>query len=125
MARPNPAAQYQHMQILTASPQQLVLLTVQGLRRAVQRALMLAEREDWQAYGEQISKAQDCLLELTVSLNPEADQEMVSRMAGLYDYLEQQLVKANVSRQTDSLPATLDVVKELESAWSELCSQQN
>jgi flagellar protein FliS len=111
--------QYQHNQIMTASPGQLLLLTYRGILRFLSEAAEAMEREDLYAQSTAIVKAQDLLRYLADTLNYEADPLLAGNLERIYRYLMNRLTRANVKNDREALQEVIQLLVECQSAWEE------
>lgn len=104
--------------IATADPHQLILMLYQGAILSIATAKQHMLRKEIAAKGAAISKAISIIDEgLKGSLNMDVGGELAQNLSGLYDYMSQRLLIANLKND----PAVLDEVSrllvELKSAW--------
>ena len=108
---------YVESRILAADPIELVNLLYQACRQSVRDA-----REHLAAgrIGERsraISKAHEILTELAGSLDHARGGEISSRLAQLYDYMQHQLLDANMRQSDEPLAEVLGLLNTLSEAW--------
>ncbi len=113
------ADQYQHNQVMTANPGELLLLTYQGLLRFLREGAAAMQRQDLYAQSEALTKAQQILLYLTSTLNPEADPQLCAELQRIYAYLIDRLTAANMRDDAAALEEVSIHVAQLYSAWEE------
>lgn len=86
------AAQYQEMEVMTASPEQLVVILFDHLLVTLRRAQMAMEAKNFPMRNKQVEKARLIISELLAVLNYEAGGEIAQQLATLYTYSLGELV---------------------------------
>ncbi|WP_029430779.1 flagellar export chaperone FliS [Blastococcus sp. URHD0036] len=109
-------ARYLGDAVTTASPQQLLVMLYDRLALDLARAGTALEAGDRETASEQLTHAQDIVLELRSSLVVEA-WEGGPRLASLYSWLMTELVQANVKCDRNRVASCLQVVEPLRDAW--------
>jgi flagellar protein FliS len=110
-------ALYLKMQVNTASPGDLILMLYNGCIKFMKQGLEAIKRRDFEAKHENIKKAQDIIDELVIALNMKYD--IAKQLASLYDFINRQLVEANVKLNEQSLEVAIDMITELRDTWAE------
>jgi len=98
----NQQRQYLSDRVQTASPVELIGLLYETALQAVAEALRCLHSGDILGRGRAITKALEMLSELRASLRVDVHPEYSSTLAGLYGYLQRQLIRAH-SEQADSI----------------------
>lgn len=120
----NPYGAYLESQVLSASPLQLVQLAYEGTLEAVRQARVhLAERRIFER-SRAISKAQEILMELAKALDFEAGGELSTRLAQLYDYMQQRLMEANLKQIEAPLTEVENLLGTLCEGWNQLAGNE-
>jgi flagellar protein FliS len=110
-------ALYLKMQVNTASPGDLILMLYNGCIKFMKQGLEAIKRRDFEVKNENIKKAQDIIDELVIALNMKYD--IAKQLASLYDFINRQLVEANVKLNEQSLEVAIDMITELRDTWAE------
>lgn len=108
---------YKRTQILTARPEQLTLMLLDGAVRFVEKASDCIRRERFDGSYQALSRAQQIVMELLNSLRPENAPQLCRRQAGLYLFIYQKLVEANAHRDTEPAEQALGLLKEVRETW--------
>jgi flagellar protein FliS len=116
--------QYRDTQMLTASPEQLLLHTYDGSIRFLRQAAAAMSNRDLAAQSEAIVRAQQLLLYLMTTLNHEVNPDLASNLTKIYSYLVDRLTYANVNDESGPVEEALELLGELRSAWHEALVQQ-
>ncbi len=114
-------SRYLDVQVATATPERLVLMCFDGLVRFLNQAEGALARRDLEGAHHAIIRAQAIIAELKASLKPELG-EIPRRLGEIYDFLHEQLVRANIRKDAQMVRDALRVATELRAAWQELCS---
>lgn len=100
-AQPMSANPYLKTRIMTASPEELRLLLIEGAIKFARQAADAIGSENWEKMYESLVRAQKIVMELINGLNPKVDPDLCDKMAGLYTYLHGRLVDANMRRDLE------------------------
>ena len=87
---------YLRTQVLTASPQQLRLMLLDGSIRFLQQAIDGLGNKDYEASYNGITQARAIVLELATSVSPDVDRELAERVRSVYMYLYRELIDAGL-----------------------------
>ncbi len=117
MAVANPYEKYREVQVLTASPERLVLLLYEGAIRFLEEARAALDGRDLAKAHERLTRTQDILTELITGLD--FNYEVSSNLYRLYDYFRRRLVEANVRKDPGAVQEVLRFLKELRDTWRE------
>lgn len=112
------AQRYLESQVLTASPEQLVVILYDGAIRFCRRAEDAFNQSKADEAGEILIRAQRVVLELVCALRPEASPDIVKNLGGLYAFVYEQLVWANVERDVKRIQDAVSVLETLREGWS-------
>ena len=109
------AAQYQEMEVMTASPEQLVVILFDHLLVTLRRAQMAMEAKNFPMRNKQVEKARLIISELLAVLNYEAGGEIAQQLAGLYTYSLGELV----APKPEQLLTVVQIVTDLRDGFAE------
>lgn len=115
-----PHDEYLASQVMTATPQRLHLMLIEGAIRHCERT-----RQFWNAGLEEqaveaLTKAQEIVSELLASLNYNEQPDLASRIAGVYTYIFRAVVNASLKRDESSLAGALRVLEIERDTWREI-----
>ncbi len=113
----NPYQQYQQNAVLTADPGRLTLMLYQGAVKFIRQAKELLVAQDIPGVHRTNLRAQDILLYLLETVNPE--MEIGKNLSALYEYMHRRLVEANVKKDGSILDEVAGFLEELAGAWEE------
>lgn len=119
---PDPAlSSYQTQAALTATPGGLVLMLFDGARAAIAKAELELRGEvgqDLELAHKELTRAQDILSELQVSLDFDTGGRIATSLSSVYLFCIEQLVTANVDKDPAPLPAVDRMLERLRSAFA-------
>lgn len=108
---------YFEQMILGASPVELIRLLYQRAIRGVREARQHLEAGRIAERSSAISHAYAVITELMSALNDEEAPEIAARLRGLYVYVQERLVEANLKQADAPLADALGVLTVLSEAW--------
>ncbi|OXT16886.1 flagellar export chaperone FliS [Bacillus sp. OG2] len=118
MATHNPYQSYQQNSVTTASPGDLTLMLYNGCLKFIMQAKKAIADKNIEAKNTNIQKAQNIIRELMVTLN--MDLEVSENMMSLYDYMNRQLIEANLKSDIAILDEVEGLVTEFRNTWKEV-----
>lgn len=113
---------YRRIQLETASSAELILQLYDGLVRNLRAAQLGMDAGDREQTHLVLVRAQDIVLELMTSLNPEVESDLPQQLAALYEYLHYRLVRANTAQDRAAVQEVLDHTLRLREAWAQAVS---
>ena len=114
----HPYRTYRQLQVETASPIQLVIMTYDGALKTVRQAGSALERGDLRQAHHSLLQAQATVQALQEALDSSAG-EVSTQLYRLYDYIHDLLVQANVKKDPSPLETVVGILEMLRSAWLE------
>ena len=115
---------YREMEIMTSSPAKLILLLYEEAIKCLIQARTQIKEKHIEESHHLLLKAQRIIRELMRSLNLEVG-EMAIRWYRLYDYIHSRLVQANLTKNTDIIEETLELLQPLREAWNKAMEEVN
>ncbi len=108
---------YRLNSILTASPEELILMLYNGLIKFIMQAQKAIEEKDIPKAHDSIIRAQDILMEFKATLDMQ--YELSHGLALLYDYMLDRLFDANIGKDNAILAEVLHFAKDLRDTWAQ------
>ncbi len=108
---------YIETQILTARPEQLTLLLLDGAIRFAEQAKGHLAASNFDGSYQCLSKAEQIAMELLNSLRPENAPDLCRQQASLYLFIYQKLVEANMYRDAARIDEAVRVLQTLRETW--------
>ncbi len=110
-------------QVMTAPPQKLHLMLIEGAIRFVHKAQQhWAAKEDRQA-SEALVRAQEIVGEILAGFKRDMDPELVKRVAAIYAFILRSLMEGNMLRDERKLADALRILEIERETWHRLCVQ--
>ncbi len=110
-------ANYRNSAVETASPGKLLLMLYNGAIRNLDRAVQAIADNDFESAHTMLVKTQDIIIEFMCTLN--MDYEIAEKLLGLYEYMHQQLIKANINKDVEIIKEVRGFLVELRDVWQE------
>jgi len=117
MALSNPYQSYQQNSVNTASPGDLTLMLYNGCLKFITLGKRAMENDNIQEKNNNLLKAQNIIHELMVTLN--MDVAISKDLLALYDYLNRQLIEANLKNDPAILDEVTEFVTDFRNTWKE------
>lgn len=119
------ANQYKQMAVKTANRGQILLMLYESAIKNVKLASVAIDRKDLAAKGMHIGKVHDIINELTSTLNFEVGGDIARNLERLYNFMVEQLVKANIESSKECLATVLKLLETLHDGWKGAVDQVN
>lgn len=116
MMAPDPRAAYLKAGVDTATPERLLVMLVDRLELDVKRALGAQSLGQHDVARRELMHAQDIVIELSTSLKVDSFAGG-PQLVKIYDWLLQQLVKANTTRDLRITKHCLELASQLAQTW--------
>lgn len=124
MSYAKPTDQYLTQRILTASPEQLMVILLEGAQRYLGQAIQAMGRKDHAAGAKSLSRVTEFLCEMVLQLNHEAGGELVENLNRIYDWWTLEVFEASQERDVERLKVLSTHMGELRVTWEELHNRQ-
>jgi flagellar secretion chaperone FliS len=111
-------ANYRESAILTAPPEQLVIMLYDGCHRFLLQAIAGMRDGSVAAAGERLGRATAIIDELQCTLDPSAG-EVAERLAGIYVFCRRHLAEGLLERDAEKLEEVDRLLRQLREAWSQ------
>ena len=108
---------YKTSSVQSASKEKLLLMLYEGAMKFIKRAIIACENKDISERGLNIGRAYDIIVELNNTLDHKVGGELALNLEQLYMFLTDQLTKANVSGNSESLHVALRITQTLYDGW--------
>jgi flagellar secretion chaperone FliS len=113
---------YLETQILTATPQRLRLMLIEGAIRKITAAKTAYEAADWQKASADLGCCRDIITELIAGIDPE-QTPIAKQILSVYMFLYSTLVEAQFGRDANRLSELIRVLEVERQTWRELCEK--
>ncbi len=115
----NQANKYKEQQVLSATPEEVLLLLYDGAIRFLLIAKKGMEANDIEKSHNNLIKTQNIITEFMVTLDFEVGGETAQNLYNLYEYLHYRLVQANLKKDVTMVDEVLDHLRSLKKTWQE------
>jgi flagellar protein FliS len=116
------ARAYKTTEIQSQSPLEMVALLYAGALRFMRAAAEAIERGDLVAKRDAMSRALAIVSHLQCTLNLDEGGEIARSLDGLYDYVTDRLVEANVQKDAAPVHESIRIMSGLHEAWTAIAS---
>ena len=113
----NYANQYKQTAVKTANRGQIVIMLYEGAIQNVKKATIAVEKKDIKTKGMAIGKAHDIINELLNTLDFEVGGKIAQDLERLYNFMTEQLVKANLDSSKEPLQTVQKLLETLLEGW--------
>ena len=112
---------YRENSIMTASPEQLVVMLYDGAGRFLRQAEGSMLEGSWLKASEKLSRAEAIIDELLATLDMDAG-EVADRLQSIYVFCKTRLIEARIERDAARVDQVARLLSELREAWSQVRS---
>ena len=113
---------YVEAQVLTATPQKLRLMLIEGAIRFARKTILHWEAGDNARALDAIVRCRNIVTELLSSIRV-ADSELTKQVASLYLFVFQHLTQAQLRRDAKLVNEAIEILEVERETWRELCEQ--
>ncbi|MCA9113907.1 MAG: flagellar export chaperone FliS [Planctomycetaceae bacterium] len=116
----NRTGQYLETQVMTATPQQLYLMVLDGAVRHSRQALDALEQNRREDAFHALSSARDFVTELMSGLRPEHAPEVTGQLQSMFASICYQLLQADIHQDAERVSRVIDALTTHREAWLEV-----
>lgn len=109
MPAESPANAYLANKVLTAAPEELRLMLIEGAIKFCRQGRDALVRKDFEGCHTGYTRCREIILELMNTMRADVDPELCGRLSGIYTFMYTQLVESGLGKD----PAKADAVIEL------------
>jgi len=120
---PSAKTSYFETEVLTAPPQKLQLMLLDGAIRFIGRGRQLWEAGKNEEGAESLIRAQQIVSQLIAALDGRIDPELTRKLASVYLFVFRALVEANLDRDQKKVDDALRVLETERETWRRLCEK--
>jgi flagellar protein FliS len=110
---------YREASVMTASPEQLVVMLYDGAGRFLSQAEVAMVGGTWLQASEMLSRAEAIIDELLATLDMETG-EIAERLQAIYVFCKARLIEARLERDPGRVDQVARLLDELRGAWANL-----
>jgi len=108
---------YKKTSITTASKETVLLMLFEGCLKFLHKAKDAMLEKRIAEKGQLILKAHDIVTELIASLDYKANKDLAEQLESLYNFVTDELVRANIQNKPEHLDAAIKVMTILKEGW--------
>ncbi len=114
---------YLTAEILTAPPQKLHLLLIEGAIRFAEKSRQHRRAGEREAACETLILAQEIVAQILAGLNRDAAPALVGKIASIYLFVHRSLVEAGIAPDETKLDGALRALEAERTTWRQLCGK--
>jgi len=114
----NTANAYLRTKVLTAPPEQLRLMLLDGAIRFATQGREAMERKDFEGIYNGVSQCRNIVFELMTTIGPEVEAGLAQRVRALYTYMYTRLLEASTERNASKLGEVIDLLRYERDTWA-------
>lgn len=111
---------YLRTKVLTAPPEQLRLMLLDGAIRFARQAAEGMEAKDYEATYNGITQSRAIVLELATSIRADIDPELAGRVRSVYMFIYSEMVDASLNRCIERLRKAIELLEYERETWAML-----
>lgn len=115
--------QYLTTEVMTATPQKLHLMLIEGAIRWAERARQLRRGGDEENASRALVNAQRIVMEMIVGIKQETARDLAQKVSSVYWFIYRSLVDANVRRDEKNLDDAVKLLHSEQETWQQVCQQ--
>jgi len=119
----NSTEQYLETQVLTAPPEQLHMLVVDGAVRFARLGLQSLNEQNYEQSHEALSRSREFVNELIIGVQDEGNPELANQLRGLFGFVYRNLVDADGQREAQKAEDAIKILEQHRQTWAELCDR--
>ena len=113
---------YRSSAVLTATPEQLVVMLYDGAVRFLRQAELAMREGAWLHSFEKLGRGEDIINELLATLNMDTG-EIAERLQAIYVFCKRTLIEARIQRDSEKIGQVVALLASLREAWAKLAEQ--
>jgi flagellar protein FliS len=117
----SPYEKYRQSSVSTSSPGQLLIMLYDGAIRFIRGGIEGIQEQDISKTNTLLNKAQAIVSELMMTLDH--SYAISQNLASLYEYINRQLIQANIKKEVAPAEEALGYLLELREAWVQAIKQ--
>jgi flagellar protein FliS len=110
---------YRESAVLTATPEQLVVMLYDGANRFLTQSAIAMRDSRVALAGEKLGRAERIIDELLATLDLSVG-EIAERLQALYLFFKEHLMAARLNQDADKVDEVARLMRELRSAWGQI-----
>jgi len=116
--QPSTANAYLRTQVMTATPEKLRLMLLDGALRFLRQGREGLAKKDYNASYEGFSQARNIVVELMTSVRADAAPELCATVRSLYTFIFQLIADASLNKDTSKADKAIELVEFERETWA-------
>ncbi len=125
MSQNSTASAYLTTKVMTASPEQLRMMLLEGAVRFAYQAREGLEARDYEKSHSGFSQCRAIVLELINTIRPEPDESLAERVRSLYTYIYSELVESSFGKDVPRLDRAIGLLEFEVETWRQAMAKLN
>jgi flagellar protein FliS len=113
----SPAAEYLRTRVLSASPEELRLLLLEGAIKYITQGRAGLEKKDFEASYNGLSAGRNIVMELLTTIRPDPNPELAANVQALYTYMYKLLVEGGHEKDLSKLDTVIGLLEYERETW--------
>jgi flagellar protein FliS len=113
---------YREREVLTASPEKLIVIVFDHVLVNLRRARVAIEAGNIERRAQALGKAREGVMELMVSIDVERGGEVANNLRALYSFVVREILEIGRTRDKARLDAVVNVVGNLRDAFATIAA---
>jgi flagellar protein FliS len=109
--------EYLRTKVLTASPEELHLMLLDGAIRFAEEGKAALQEGDLEKAHNALVRTQNIMLEISSGLDHQAQPDLCSKLSSLYNFIYRRLVEGNMKRDIPAIDDALRILDHQRETW--------
>lgn len=123
MTESNPANAYLRTKVLTASPEELRLMLLDGAIKFARQGRDGLAAKDYEASYNGISQCRNIILELLTTIRPQYDPDLCERVKAVYTFMYREMVEASLEKSVARIDSVVSLLEYERETWALLMTK--
>jgi flagellar secretion chaperone FliS len=111
---------YLETQVMTASPERLHLMLVDGAMRFARAAEAALEKNDFETAFSTLTRSRGCLSEMLVAIKDAPNPELAANLKALFMFVHRNLIFADIEHNVERVRDSLKILEMHRQTWLEV-----
>lgn len=120
---PQPVNAYLRTKVLTATPEELRLMLLDGAIKFARQAREGLEKKNFEQSFTGFDRCRAIVLELMSAIRPEVDPELCKKVSGVYTYIFSELVNASFEKSVERCDKAIELLEYERETWAQLMAK--
>jgi flagellar protein FliS len=118
-----PVSEYLRSRVMSASPEELRLMLLEGGIKYISQGKAALERKDFEGMFNGLSAGRNIVMELMMTIRPEPNPKLAETVKALYTFIYTLLVDAGMEKDTGKLAKVIQLLEYERETWVLLMQQ--